>query len=85
MPRNQPTEPITVRAAKQIVSEIDALAASMDRSRNYVVVQALQQYLLANAWQVERIKEGAAAAREGRLRPADEVFSGIAARHGWAR
>ena len=85
MPRGGPTEPITVRAAKEIVTEIDALASAMDRSRNYIVVQALQQYLATNAWQIERIRDGIAAAREGRVRPVDEVFSAIAARQGWRR
>ena len=83
MPQDSSTAPITVRAAKEMVADIDALASAMDRSRNYVVVQALQHYLEANAWQIERINEGIAAAREGRVRPADEVFSGIAAGHGW--
>ena len=85
MPQDSPTEPITVRAAKDVVSEIDALAAAMDRSRNYVVNQALRQYLDANAWQVERIKEGLAAAREGRVRSAEDVFADIEAKHGWDR
>ncbi|OXE36538.1 MAG: hypothetical protein CGW95_06990 [Phenylobacterium zucineum] len=85
MPRGWPTESIMVRAAKNMVSEIDALAASMDRSRNDLVVQALEQYLQTNAWQMEKIREGLAAAREGSVVVADEVFSGIAAKHGWAR
>ena len=85
MNRSGPTEPITVRATKEIVSEIDALAAAMDRSRNYVVNQALQQYIEANAWQIERIREGMEAARKGRIRPAEDVFAGIAAWHGWKR
>ena len=85
MAQQQPTEPITVRAAKETVVEIDALAAAMDRSRNYIVNQALQQYLEANAWQIARIKEGVAAAREGRVRPAEDVFADIAAKHGWSR
>jgi predicted transcriptional regulator len=80
-----PTEPITVRATKEIVGEIDALAAAMDRSRNYVVNQALQQYIDANAWQIERIKAGMAAARKGQTRTAEDVFAGIAGRHGWKR
>jgi predicted transcriptional regulator len=84
MPRGPATEPITVRATKAIVGEIDALAGVMERSRNYVVLQALEQYLASNAWQIERIQEGVTAAGEGRVRPANEVFSGIAARHGWA-
>lgn len=77
------SEPITIRTSK--VAEIDALAEAMDRSRNYIVNQAIEQYLEANAWQMERIKEGIAAAREGRVVPADEVFAAIAAKHGWTR
>ena len=77
------TAPLTIRAAKETVSEIDALAAAMDRSRNYVINQAIRQYLEANAWQIERIKEGLADARAGRVDPADEVFAAIAGKHGW--
>lgn len=83
MPQRATSEPITIRTAK--VSEIDALASAMDRSRNYIVNQAIEQYLEANAWQMERIAAGIDAAREGRVIAADEVFAGIAAKHGWAR
>lgn len=83
MPQRAASEPITIRTSK--VAEIDALANAMDRSRNYIVNQAIEQYLATNAWQVERIREGLAAAREGRVLPADEVFAGIAAKHGWPR
>jgi predicted transcriptional regulator len=83
MPQKAVSEPITVRTAK--VAEIDALAGAMDRSRNYIVNQAIEQYLEANAWQMERIKDGLTAARDGDVLPADQVFSGIAAKHGWAR
>lgn len=85
MAQDSDTEPMTVRAAKDIVNEIDALAAATERSRNYVVNQALRQYLETNAWQIKRIKEGIAAARKGRVRQAEDVFAGIAARHGWKR
>ncbi len=83
MPSRAASEPITIRTSK--VAEIDALATAMDRSRNYIVNQAIEQYLEANAWQMERIKDGITAAREGRVAPADEVFAGIAAKHGWTR
>ncbi|MEZ5866075.1 MAG: DUF433 domain-containing protein [Geminicoccaceae bacterium] len=39
----------------------------------------------AHGWQIERIEEGLAAAREGRLRPAEEVVDEIAKRHGFGR
>ena len=46
MPQRAASEPITIRTAK--VAEIDALAGAMDRSRNYSVNQAIEQYLEAN-------------------------------------
>ena len=84
---NQPasTTPMTVRTDKETIGALDALAAAMDRSRNYIVNQALQQYLETNAWQVERIKAGIAAAKEGRVRAAEDVFADIATKHGWSR
>jgi len=85
MSQARPTEPITIRTTKETVDGIDALTAATDRSRNYIVNQALRQYLETNAWQVERIEEGLAAAREGRVRPAADVLAGIAAKHGWSR
>lgn len=83
MPQRPTTEPITIRTAK--VQEIDALAHAMDRSRNYIVNQAIEQYLEANAWQLERISAGIAAAREGKVVLADDVFAAIATKHGWSR
>ena len=38
MPQRATSEPITIRTTK--VTEIDALAGAMDRSRNYIVNQA---------------------------------------------
>jgi len=82
MPQRATSEPITIRTAK--VAEIDALAGAMDRSRNYIVNQAIEQYLEANTWQMERIRDGITAARDGKVVPAGEVFAGIAAKHGWS-
>ncbi|WP_409233782.1 CopG family ribbon-helix-helix protein [Novosphingobium sp. MMS21-SN21R] len=85
MAQPQATEPITVRTAREVVMEIDALANAMARSRNYVVNQALQQYLETNAWQVARIQEGIEAAQKGQVQPATEVFAAIATKHGWGQ
>ena len=79
----QISAPITVRTSK--VAEIDALASAMDRSRNYIVNQAIEQYLASNAWQMQRIAEGLSAAKSGQVVPAETVFENIEAKHGWAR
>lgn len=85
MSQEAATAPVTIRTAKETVDEIDALASAMDRSRNYVINQAIQQYLDANAWQVERIKAGLEDARAGRVEPAGDVFAAISRKHGWKR
>jgi len=77
------TEPITVRAAPELIAALDMLAEATDRSRNYLVIQALQQYVVTNSWQVAQALEGIAAADAGEVEDADEVFGAIAARQGW--
>jgi len=76
------TKPITIRASSETLSEIDAMAATMDRTRDDVVNQALRQYIETNSWQLERILQGQKAAREGRTLPAEDVFAAIADKHG---
>jgi len=73
----KPTEPITIRTSKDVVSQIDALAASMDRSRNYVVNQAIQQYLAYHHVLHQKVEQGLNDAKEGRLTTADEIMKEI--------
>ena len=49
------TEAFTIRAESEIVHKLDDLAGSLDRSRNYLVNQAIKEYLETHAWQVEKI------------------------------
>jgi predicted transcriptional regulator len=74
-----------IRVAKETADEVDALAAAMGRSRDWVINQAIEQYLETNAWQVERIKAGMQEAREGRVISAEDVYAAIATKHGWTR
>jgi predicted transcriptional regulator len=57
----------------------------MDRSTPDTADEPHGQDPAADAWQSERIREGVAAAREGRTRPAKAVYHDIAAKHGWTR
>jgi predicted transcriptional regulator len=57
----------------------------MDRSTPDTADEPHGQDPAADAWQSERIREGVAAAREGRTRPAEAVYHDIAAKHGWTR
>jgi len=61
------TEAFSVRSDKEKIRKLDELAAQQDRSRNYIVNQAIDQLLELHAWQDERVKEGIKAADEGRF------------------
>ena len=49
------------------VKQLDRIAKLQDRSRNYIVNQAIDQLLELHAWQNERVKEGINAADQGRF------------------
>jgi len=66
-------EAFTVRSDSKKVKELDKLANKMDRSRNYLVNQAIDQLLEVHAWQTERTREGIKAADEGRFASGTEM------------
>jgi len=68
------TEAFTVRAETDIVHQLDSMAGVLDRSRNYLVNQALREYLKAHARQIEKISQGIAAADRGEVIDHDEVI-----------
>ena len=57
------------------MAQIAALAEAMDRSRNWVIEEALKQYIETQSWQIEGIKQAQAslARREGI--PFDDVVA----------
>jgi len=59
------TEAFSVRTDSKKVKQLDRIAKQQDRSRNYLVNQALDQLLELHAWQSERVKEGIKAADKG--------------------
>ncbi len=61
------TEAFTVRADSKKVRQLDRLAKQQDRSRNYLVNQAIDYLLEVQAWQIEQVKDGIRAADEGRF------------------
>jgi len=61
------TEAFSVRADSKKVKQLDKIAKLQDRSRNYLVNQAIDQLLELHTWQNERVKEGIKAADDGRF------------------
>ena len=69
------TEAITIRTDRKTVERLDKLAKALDRSRNYVVKQALEAYLEEQAWQIQAIEEGLESLDRGKGRPHEEVMA----------
>ena len=63
----------TVRIPPEKQRQLDALAEVLDRSRNWVVSDAIDQYLDVQAWQIAQIRHGIEEADRGELIPHEEV------------
>ena len=48
----------TVRAEPETIERLTALAKSLDRSRNWLVNQALEAYIQEQQWFVEQVQAG---------------------------
>lgn len=65
---------ITVRTDPEVAAQIAVLAEAMDRSRNWVIEEALKQYIQAQSWQVEGIKQAQGSLDRGEGIPFDAVM-----------
>jgi predicted transcriptional regulator len=63
----------TVRIPPEKQRQLDALAQVLDRSRNWVVCDAINQYLDVQAWQIAQIRHGVEEADRGELVSHEEV------------
>ena len=66
---------ITFRTDSELAGKIAAIASSMDRSRNWVIQEALKQYVEAQIWQIEGIKDAIASLDKGEGVPHEQVLA----------
>ena len=59
----------TVRLDDTTRAKLDELAATLDRSRAWLINEAIRQYLDHQSWMLEKIDEGIEAADRGELIP----------------
>lgn len=52
----------TVRLEDETAGALDRLAERTERSRNWLVAKAIEDYVALNAWQIDKIEAGIAAA-----------------------
>lgn len=70
---------ITIRTTPEIEAQITALAESMNRSRNWVIEDALKEYLAVQAWQVKGIYEAIESMDRGEGVPFEEAMDRLRA------
>lgn len=68
---------ITIRTESNTVDKISAIAKAMDRSRNWVIEDALKQYIDQQAWYIEGIQQAQASLTAGAGIPHAEVMAEI--------
>jgi len=56
---------VSFRVAAETVDTLDALAATMDRDRTYLLNQAVEHYLDLNQYHIQLIEKGVRAADAG--------------------
>jgi predicted transcriptional regulator len=65
--------PFTVRLDETTLNALDQLAEKTDRSRNWLVARATEDFVALNAWQLGKIESGIAAADRGAFATDEEL------------
>lgn len=52
------TDVLTFRLDPKLKKKLDKLAKATDRSRSFLVAEAIRDYVALNEWQIEEIKKG---------------------------
>ena len=66
---------ITVHVSEETARRIDALAGAMERTRTWVVSDALERYIEAESPWIERIRAGMASIARGQGIPHEQVMA----------
>ncbi len=64
---------LTVRLEPKLTKQLDKLADATQRSRSFLIVEAVRDFLALNEWQVEEIKKAVAEADRGEFASEEEV------------
>ena len=67
------TAAFTIRTDPDTLQRLDQLAKQLDRSRNYLANQALEEFLELQAWQIGKVQAGITAAERGEFASDEEM------------
>jgi len=63
----------TVRLPDEVADKLDQLAEKLDRSRSYMAVRAIEDFVAREEWQLAEIEAGVAEADRGEFGTTDDL------------
>ena len=73
MPAAVTEKPLNVRLPIELSTQLEALTKATGRTKSFLTVEALREYLAVQAWQVQDIKDGLVEADRGEFATEEEV------------
>jgi len=67
------TAAFTLRLSDATLNALDRLAERTERSRSWLATKAIEDYIALNAWQIDKIEAGIAAADRGEFADVADV------------
>ena len=67
------TAAFTLKLDEATLDALDRIAEKTERSRSWLAVKAIEDYIAVNAWQIGKIEAGIAAADRGDFASEDDV------------
>ena len=77
MPEGPTSTPVSLRIPADLIETLDKIAVALERSRSWVMLRALRQYIADEDQEVLDVQEGIAEAERGEMIPIEEVESAL--------
>ncbi len=75
MPERTASIPVSLRLPADLIETLDKIAAVLERSRSWVMLRALRQYVADEGQEVLDVQEGIAEAERGEVVPIEDVLA----------
>ena len=77
MPEGSSVVPVSVRAPAELIEQLDKVAAAMDRSRSWVMLDAVRTYLANEGQEALDVQAGLEEANRGATVPFEQVLADL--------
>ena len=77
MPEGPASIPVSLRVPADLIETLDKIAAALERSRSWVMLRALRQYVADEGQEVLDVQEGIAELDRGEGIPIEDVLAEV--------